>query len=409
MSGAYDAGFGDINAIIQNAATQAGRRAGHGLHDLQPGAVRAADQGDKLDQDRSRTSPARSSARRPAAPRSSCCRCSPRRTASTTRKIDVTQRRAEPAGADAAAGPGRRDRDLHRDELHEPGRARSSIRTRISAGSTTPTPASTSIPTASWCRRSSPRRSRRPSKGWCAPSTGRCKEAMANPDAAIELLAKKEPLINKDIEKRRLIYVYKTPDRDAARRAELGIGDVSDARMADIDRRPSRSRSSCRARRRSADVFSRAFLPPKAERMPVQCQLNVNAAGVDAPVRPRLSMTMRGTAIAPMCWRPPTRRSRSAHDHPHRRRAHRCRRANAGQRGVEPLLALPALANAHDHARAVRSTLARRRRQAAGNLDCTIWRCCRRSIPISPPRCRWRAARSAAPAPSWCTTRACRA
>ena len=36
------------------------------------------------------------------------------------------------------------------------------------------------------------------------------KEVMANPDAAIELLAKQEPLINKDIEKRRLIYVYKT-------------------------------------------------------------------------------------------------------------------------------------------------------------------------------------------------------
>ena len=34
MSGAYDAGFGDMNAIIQNAARQAGRHAGHGLHDL---------------------------------------------------------------------------------------------------------------------------------------------------------------------------------------------------------------------------------------------------------------------------------------------------------------------------------------------------------------------------------------
>ena len=57
------------------------------------------------------------------------------------------------------------------------------------------------------------------------------KEVMANPDAAIELLAKKEPLINKDIEKRRLIYVYKTLiDTPEAR--ELGVGDISDARMA---------------------------------------------------------------------------------------------------------------------------------------------------------------------------------
>ncbi len=49
MSGAYDAGFGDVNAIIQNAATRARRGAGHGLHDLQQGAVRAADQGRKPD------------------------------------------------------------------------------------------------------------------------------------------------------------------------------------------------------------------------------------------------------------------------------------------------------------------------------------------------------------------------
>src|SRR5216684_4521707 len=56
------------------------------------------------------------------------------------------------------------------------------------------------------------------------------KEVMANPDAAIELLAKKEALIKKDIEKRRLIYVYKTLI-DTAEARELGIGDISDARM----------------------------------------------------------------------------------------------------------------------------------------------------------------------------------
>ena len=58
---------------------------------------------------------------------------------------------------------------------------------------------------------------------------------IANPDAAIDLLAKKEPLINKDIEKQRLIYVTKTliatPEA-----AELGVGDAKDARMAEIDR-----------------------------------------------------------------------------------------------------------------------------------------------------------------------------
>ena len=56
------------------------------------------------------------------------------------------------------------------------------------------------------------------------------KETMADPEAAIDLLAETEPLINKDIEKRRLIYVYKTLiDTPEAR--SLGIGDVSDARL----------------------------------------------------------------------------------------------------------------------------------------------------------------------------------
>jgi NitT/TauT family transport system substrate-binding protein len=92
------------------------------------------------------------------------------------------------------------------------------------------------------------------------------KEVMANSDAAIELLAKKEALINKDIEKRRLIYVYEALI-DTAEARDLGIGDISDARMTaaaatiaesfELPREP-----------QADDVFSRAFLPPKAERLP---------------------------------------------------------------------------------------------------------------------------------------------
>src|SRR5580692_8515838 len=56
------------------------------------------------------------------------------------------------------------------------------------------------------------------------------KETVQNPDAAIDVLAAEEPLINKDIERRRLLYVYKTLiDTQEAR--ELGIGDVSEARL----------------------------------------------------------------------------------------------------------------------------------------------------------------------------------
>ena len=91
------------------------------------------------------------------------------------------------------------------------------------------------------------------------------KDNIANPNAAIELLAKQEPLLNKEIEKRRLVYTVKnliaTPEA-----SELGVGDIKDARMTDaigiikdayeLPKAPA-----------IAEVFSRAFLPPKADRM----------------------------------------------------------------------------------------------------------------------------------------------
>src|ERR1043166_2312714 len=90
------------------------------------------------------------------------------------------------------------------------------------------------------------------------------KDCLANPEAAIELLAKQEPLLNKDIEKRRLIYVAKTLIATPEAAAQ-GVGDISDARMEEaikviaaayeLPKQP-----------KSADVFSRAFLPPKTER-----------------------------------------------------------------------------------------------------------------------------------------------
>ena len=87
---------------------------------------------------------------------------------------------------------------------------------------------------------------------------------MAAPDAAIAVLTKAEPLINKDIEKRRLTYVYDTliATPEAAR---LGIGDVDDARLGrniavitdsyELAKPPAPSR-----------VFDRSFLPPITER-----------------------------------------------------------------------------------------------------------------------------------------------
>lgn len=94
------------------------------------------------------------------------------------------------------------------------------------------------------------------------------RETVENPDAAIALLAAKEPLINKDIEIRRLIYVYKSLiDTPEAR--QLGLGDISEARLDtainliseafELPKKPA-----------PAQVFDRAFLPPKADRVPPQ-------------------------------------------------------------------------------------------------------------------------------------------
>lgn len=91
------------------------------------------------------------------------------------------------------------------------------------------------------------------------------KDTIANPDAAIEAVAKREPLINKAVEKERLIATL----RDEMSHPELsriGIGDIDDARFAKsigvvveadgLPRKPA-----------PEEIFSRAFLPPLAERV----------------------------------------------------------------------------------------------------------------------------------------------
>jgi NitT/TauT family transport system substrate-binding protein len=91
------------------------------------------------------------------------------------------------------------------------------------------------------------------------------KEVIADPDAAINLLAANEPLINKSIEKRRLLYVYRTLiDTPEAR--ELGIGDVSDARLKTAIATIAEAYELANPPT-VRQVFDRAFLPPKADRM----------------------------------------------------------------------------------------------------------------------------------------------
>jgi NitT/TauT family transport system substrate-binding protein len=92
------------------------------------------------------------------------------------------------------------------------------------------------------------------------------RETVENPDAAIELLATEEPLIKKDIEKRRLLYVYKTLiDTPEAR--DLGIGDVSGSRLTSAISTIAASFELPRVPA-AADIFDHSFLPAKVDRVP---------------------------------------------------------------------------------------------------------------------------------------------
>lgn len=89
-------------------------------------------------------------------------------------------------------------------------------------------------------------------------------ECIQQQDVCIDETVKVEPLIKRDIEKRRLDYVLKssiiTPET-----TEIGLGDIKDARMTsaiaqvaesyDLPRKPA-----------VTEVFDRSFLPPRGER-----------------------------------------------------------------------------------------------------------------------------------------------
>lgn len=90
-------------------------------------------------------------------------------------------------------------------------------------------------------------------------------DCIAQPDACIDNLGRNEPLLNKDIEKRRMLYVLKsnvlTPEA-----VQIGLGDVNDSRMSraifqivdsyELARSPA-----------ATEVFNRSFLPPKQDRL----------------------------------------------------------------------------------------------------------------------------------------------
>ncbi|MCX7327436.1 MAG: ABC transporter substrate-binding protein [Hyphomicrobiales bacterium] len=91
------------------------------------------------------------------------------------------------------------------------------------------------------------------------------KDTLKDPDAAIEAVAKREPLINKAVEKERLIATL-NDEMSHPELANIGIGDINDARFAKsigvvveadgLPRTPA-----------PEEIFSRAFLPPVADRV----------------------------------------------------------------------------------------------------------------------------------------------
>jgi NitT/TauT family transport system substrate-binding protein len=90
-------------------------------------------------------------------------------------------------------------------------------------------------------------------------------ENAADPDAATALMLKQEPLLNAALEKERVLYAYKThfitPDTDRD-----GVGDITEARMAETIRLNVDAYALPHTPA-VADVFNRSFLPPKADRM----------------------------------------------------------------------------------------------------------------------------------------------
>jgi NitT/TauT family transport system substrate-binding protein len=90
------------------------------------------------------------------------------------------------------------------------------------------------------------------------------KEVLADPDAGVAYSLKREPLLKKDVEKEKLLATIRN-DMSHAEMAKVGLGDVDDARLArsiaivvesnQLPRSPT-----------VAEVFDRSFLPARAER-----------------------------------------------------------------------------------------------------------------------------------------------
>ena len=90
-------------------------------------------------------------------------------------------------------------------------------------------------------------------------------DSIANPDAAIDAIYKREPLVDRAIEKERLLLTLKwlidTPESK-----EIGLGDIKDARLAANIKQVAETYELARVPANN-EIFNRSFLPARAERM----------------------------------------------------------------------------------------------------------------------------------------------
>jgi len=90
-------------------------------------------------------------------------------------------------------------------------------------------------------------------------------DALANPDAAIDAMLKREPLLDRATERERLIlttrWLIDTPES-----RQIGVGDMRDERLSAAIKQVAESYELPRVPA-AGEVFNRAFLPPLAERM----------------------------------------------------------------------------------------------------------------------------------------------
>jgi NitT/TauT family transport system substrate-binding protein len=89
-------------------------------------------------------------------------------------------------------------------------------------------------------------------------------ETASQPDAAIALMSKVEPLMNADLEKKRLLYAFKT-HFVSAETDKIGVGDIDPQRMEKAVKILAENYALPHTPA-VADIFDRSFLPAKSER-----------------------------------------------------------------------------------------------------------------------------------------------